>query len=836
MNLKSFIIILFLCFSITAQVFIPFGFWKGSTTPLSVSPSGTIYMTPQSIQTFTASGGTGSYNWDSGAAVFADSGGVGPGPTQTITGSPTDYLSRVTPYSANTLILTSGASTINITIQTYDPMSMSPVTATIAVSTTQQFTNTFGYCSGVPGACTNATTTWSIVSGLGSISASGLFTASATPGTTVIQAADSIGNTAQSTITVVSVLTITPATIKIPVFSTMNFTATLGTTPYTYSVPVGSGTVGCTTTLNGALTAATNPITVLSTAGCPTSGIILVESEKICYSGLTATTFTGTAFGGTTVLRGCNGTTAAAHLTGLPVNLNQTVYTAPSAIGSETVRVTDNVASTSNSAVTVIKPTSISLGLAFACAIYNSGDLKCWGENTNGQLGIGSTSNIGDLGSEVGGANAFVNLGAGRTATQVTTGNHHTCALLDNSTVKCWGMNTYGQLGIGSTVNSTSPALVSFGAKTPNNIWAIGYNTCASFTDNTATCWGYNLYGQTGNGNTTTPVNAPPAAMLNFGASRYPTKMVATNNAICALLNDATVQCWGDNNLSTAGQLGDGSGVDKTSPSQTSINLGAGRTAVDIAGEISSMTTTTSEGNFCAALDDGTVVCWGRNSTGQFGNGTTTVSGTPTASAAIGFPVSKIYGGYRLTCVKSTVGNYVRCWGRNTEGQLLIGSTTSQSSAATSLCKTTVTGAHTAGVTTITVGSTTNCTSTNGKVLIGTEAICYTGLTATTFTGVTRGCGGTTAAAYVGGEAVIGVVNFGTTVAVSQMAVGGKNGCIITGGGSANNDRIKCWGYSHNAAASASSGILLYHTTLTTTSSIGDAVGELGDNIPFVNH
>lgn len=261
-------------------------------------------MLPLSGQTFTASGGTGSYNWDAGATVFADSGGVGPGPTQTITGSPTDYTSRATLYSTNTLILTSGASTINITIKTYDAMVMTPSTITIPVSTTQQFTNTFGYCSGVPGACTNATTTWSVVSGLGTISPSGLFTASATPGTTVIQADDSIGNIEQSTITTTNTLTITPATLKIPVYSTMNYSAILGTAPYSFSVFSGSGTVGCKTSLS-----------------------------------------------------------AAAITT---VNLVKTVYTAPATTGSATVRVTDAGAATSDSAVTIIKPTDLVMGYALA--------------------------------------------------------------------------------------------------------------------------------------------------------------------------------------------------------------------------------------------------------------------------------------------------------------------------------------------------------------------------------------------------------------------------------------------------------------------------------------
>lgn len=233
-------------------------------------------MNTQDILSFAASGGTGSYSWDVGAVPFADGATVGPSGLQVDTGTTVDYLSRITAYQSNTFSLSSGASTINMTIITYDPMDLSPITATIAVNGTQQFTNAFGYCSGVPGACTNAATTWSVVSGLGSISASGLFTATSSAGTTVIQAADSIGSVATATITVSNTLSISPATLKIPIYSTGIFSGILGTQPYTYSVFSGSGTLGCSSTLTGTHTAGTTTINVTNTTGCPTQGTILV--------------------------------------------------------------------------------------------------------------------------------------------------------------------------------------------------------------------------------------------------------------------------------------------------------------------------------------------------------------------------------------------------------------------------------------------------------------------------------------------------------------------------------------------------------------------------------
>ncbi|MBY0552998.1 hypothetical protein K2P97_00620 [bacterium] len=636
--------------------------------------------------------------------------------------------------------------------------------------------------------------------------------------------------------TVTNTLTITPATLKLPVLSTANYSAILGTTPYTYSVFSGGGSTGCNTTLNGAITNATNPITVASTAGCPDRGVIYIESEQVCFSGKTATTFTGTAFAGTTVIRGCNGTTAAAHANGVAVNLARSVYTAPSTTGSATVRVTDNLGATSDSAVTIIKPVSLTMGHSFVCALYNEGSVKCWGENIYGQAGIGTATNIGDLGTEVGGANAFVNLGTGRTATKIVSGQQHVCAFLDNTTVKCWGYNAYGQLGQGNTSNvgnvsandvaNLSP--INFGAKTPSDIWAFGYQTCVRYTDNTAVCWGLNTRGQSGQGSLTN-ITSPPATALNFGSSRYPTKMVGTASATCALLNDSSVQCWGEN--STNGQLGNGTNTDLTAPSGTSINLGVGRTAVDLAGSASSGTSTTTEGHFCAALDDGTVKCWGIGNRGQVGdNLANTNNNTPVVTGTIGFNVSKIHTGREYSCAETSTG-YFKCWGRNTRGQHLMGNTTQRDTP--NYCRTTLTGAHTAVVTTITVGATTSCPSTNGKILIGTEIICYTGLTGTTFTGATRGCDGTTAAAYGGGNGVVGVMNFGTGVLKSVFDIAGsRSGCIIS-----SSDRIKCWGNSLNAAGNAISGLFLYFTTSTATSIyIGDSTAELGDGLPFLNH
>lgn len=217
----------------------------------------------------------------------------------------------------------------------------------------------------------------------------------------------------------------------------------------------------------------------------------------------------------------------------------------------------------------------------------------------------------------------------------------------------------------------------------------------------------------------------------------------------------------------------------------------------------------------------------------------------PTATVSQGFNASSIYAGREFSCVKLS-NSYTKCWGRNSRAQLLNSNTTDQTSAA--FCKTTITGSHTAAVATITVGSTTGCAAASasgvGKILVGTEVICYTAVgSGTTLTGATRGCDGTTASAYVGGETVLGVQSFGGNgVKISKIAIDGRSGCIITGGGTVNNDRIKCWGTNLNMAANAQSGLHLYTTSATgsTQQYLGDNSGgttpEIGDNLPFVNH
>ena len=147
------------------------------------------------------------------------------------------------------------------------------------------------------------------------------------------------------------------------------------------------------------------------------------------------------------------------------------------------------------------------------CAILDDGDLKCWGFGDYGQLGQGNRDNLGDGPGEMGDALAVVDLGFDRSAIQITAGAYHTCALLDNYTVKCWGEGRNGALGQGSRDNigddpgemGDALAPIDLGTRrTAKSIFAGQYHTCAVLDDESIKCWGYGGNGRLGQGDTET--------------------------------------------------------------------------------------------------------------------------------------------------------------------------------------------------------------------------------------------------------------------------------------------------------------------------------------------
>ncbi|WP_211194015.1 RCC1 domain-containing protein [Pyxidicoccus fallax] len=284
-------------------------------------------------------------------------------------------------------------------------------------------------------------------------------------------------------------------------------------------------------------------------------------------------------------------------------------------------------------------------GSGYTCALLDDASVKCWGDNSHGQLGLGDTRSRGDGPGEMGDALPPVDLGRGRTAKALTSGYSHTCALLDDDSVKCWGYNEFGQLGLGDTrIRGDGPGemgdalpTVKLGAgRTARAIVAGGYSTCALLDDGSIQCWGYNEYGQLGLGDTAHRGDGPgemEAALprVNLGTGRTAKALSLGEFYTCALLDDATVKCWGRN---FHGQLGLGDAEDRgLSPSQMGdalppVNLGTGRTA----------TALTTGVHTCVTLDDGDVKCWGRNTYGQLGLGDTKERGDGRSAMGDGLP------------------------------------------------------------------------------------------------------------------------------------------------------------------------------------------------------
>jgi alpha-tubulin suppressor-like RCC1 family protein len=245
------------------------------------------------------------------------------------------------------------------------------------------------------------------------------------------------------------------------------------------------------------------------------------------------------------------------------------------------------------------------------CAILDDGSVSCWGNNSRGQLGDGTTTDRNT-------PTPTSSLGTDRTAVAITGGNRHTCAILDDGSVVCWGLNYYGGLGDGTTTDRTTPTQTSsLGTDRTAVATSAGrYHTCAILDDGSVVCWGRNNYGQLGDG-TNTKRNTPTQTS-SLGTDRTAVAITGGDYHTCAILDDGSVSCWGWNDY---GQLGDGTTTDRNTPTQIST-LGNERTAVAIS---------TGSKHTCAILDNGSVSCWGDNYYGQLGDGTTTDRFTPTA-------------------------------------------------------------------------------------------------------------------------------------------------------------------------------------------------------------
>ena len=205
-------------------------------------------------------------------------------------------------------------------------------------------------------------------------------------------------------------------------------------------------------------------------------------------------------------------------------------------------------------------PVQITFGSAHTCARSAAGKVRCWGLNNVGELGYGNVVTLGDDPGEL--PTADVNLGG--TAIDISAGMFHTCAVLDGGAVRCWGLNSDGQLGLGNTTTigdgpgEMPPASVNLGGLA-TRVSCGPYHTCALLDDGKVRCWGRNSSGQLGLGNTTKigdgPGEMPPADAKLGGAALAIFGSVDADHR-CALLGGDQLRCWGANG---SGRLGIGS-------------------------------------------------------------------------------------------------------------------------------------------------------------------------------------------------------------------------------------------------------------------------------------
>jgi len=274
----------------------------------------------------------------------------------------------------------------------------------------------------------------------------------------------------------------------------------------------------------------------------------------------------------------------------------------------------------------------IACGDSFTCALMVDGAVRCWGANTRGQLGVGGTANVVRADMAV-----AVPLGVGRTATQVAAGPAHACAVLDDGAVRCWGANGHGQLGLGHTRDfgddpgetPDSVPAVDLSGNAAVRVTAGLHHSCAVLADGSVRCWGEGQLGRLGYAGaygydpaTTDPVDLGDdeslAAVGAVDVGAMAGSVAAGGYHSCVITRDASLRCWGSHQV---GALGYGEatgnvGDDESPASAGDVRVGEAVTAVEAG-----------EDHTCVLLARGAVRCWGVNVDGRLGYGDTAMRG-----------------------------------------------------------------------------------------------------------------------------------------------------------------------------------------------------------------
>ena len=315
-------------------------------------------------------------------------------------------------------------------------------------------------------------------------------------------------------------------------------------------------------------------------------------------------------------------------------------------------------------------------GLYHTCALLKNGKVKCFGDNSRGQLGQGNTDTLGD--NETIDQIDFVPLP--EKAIRIYAGTRYNCALLENRDIKCWGENNFGQLGYGHSDNLgdneelSSYGNVPIGSKVSQlDISTISFHTCAVLSNTgDMKCWGLNNFGQLGYGNKENLGDNEPLSsygVISFGKNVL---QLATGFIhTCAVLDGQELKCFGSNIF---GQIAYGSpiviGDDEGGEQAPIIDLGSsGFNFV-----------ATGNNHTCALNLDGTLNCFGLNNVGQLGLGMTDSIGDnesvgSNSKVDIDLALSQVSSGLSHNCVLTKDETKVICFGDNSQGQLGLGNT-----------------------------------------------------------------------------------------------------------------------------------------------------------------
>jgi alpha-tubulin suppressor-like RCC1 family protein len=330
---------------------------------------------------------------------------------------------------------------------------------------------------------------------------------------------------------------------------------------------------------------------------------------------------------------------------------------------------------------------TMALGLNFACRLSAAGVAYCWGNNAGGELGNGTTAFRRSLPTVVVGGIVF---------TSLTAGQYHTCGLTAAGAAYCWGDNIDGQLGDGTTTSRLVPVPVAGGGPFVSLTAGIRNHMCGLTASGAAFCWGSNTNGQLGDGSTVQRLT--PVAVQ--GAISF-TTLSAGYAATCGLDKTGTAYCWGINDN---GEVGDGTTIQRLAPVTVEGGLrfrtitvggaqGCGLTSsgaaycwggnapdlgngdvnethapVAVVGGYSFASIVAGGSHTCGVTTAGTAYCWGYNPDGQLGDSTSTNRFIPVAVSG-GLSFATLFANSPNTC-GLIAGGAAYCWGNNAYGQL----------------------------------------------------------------------------------------------------------------------------------------------------------------------